>query len=398
MAEASMLTPSRDNPMRWLSSLAHLPPQQQRQFLLVLGASLQQQQHMVCNPFGGTGSCMELPSNSSFADVCKEHDLKVDCAWYSEDLHEVAENPTDTLKAAMMARGVEDLESACTECFDAQRRLWCSQTVPKCGSFGATVETTILPALTTMAAAIDDGQNHLEALANAVPSLLNASSLSMPCRAMCEAVIGTCSCKKDRTFGELLDSYIASHPDMTGLPPGFSAHIFQRIHATPLCTLFADTNTPGFAGHCDASTPAVCSDTQRWCSGDGGSNVGPLVAGELVAAQMARAMFGWVAQPGSGLAGDEEVALATAGDSDVQALQDVYVRRGGAAQAQGASSHTGLVVLLVCVGLVAAGGGAFAWFRFGRPRLLRARGGEYVPMASLEDGADYRPPAEEPVR
>ena len=35
----------------------------------------------------------------------------------------------------------------------------------------------------------------------------------MPCTAA-QAVIGTCSCKKDRTFGELLDSYIASHPDM----------------------------------------------------------------------------------------------------------------------------------------------------------------------------------------
>lgn len=48
------------------------------------------------------------------------------------------------------------------------------------------METAILPALTGMAAAIDDGQNHLEALASAVPALLNASSLAMPCRAMCE--------------------------------------------------------------------------------------------------------------------------------------------------------------------------------------------------------------------
>ncbi len=138
--------------------------------------------------------------------------MQVDCAWYSDDLHEVAEDPTDVLKAAMKARGVADLESACPECFDAQRRLWCAQTVPKCGaplagqrpasrawcgarppdararagSFAATVEVAVLPALTQMAAAVDDGQNHLEALGNAVPSLLNASSLAMPCRAMCE--------------------------------------------------------------------------------------------------------------------------------------------------------------------------------------------------------------------
>jgi len=141
--------------------------------------------------------------------------VQVDCAWYSDDLHEVAEDPTDVLKAAMKARGVADLESACPACFDAQRRLWCAQTVPKCGalpppcrvfrrprapgaaarppdararagSFAATVEVAVLPALAQMAAVVDDGQNHLEALGNAVPSLLNASSLAMPCRAMCE--------------------------------------------------------------------------------------------------------------------------------------------------------------------------------------------------------------------
>lgn len=80
--------------------------------------------------------------------------LQVDCAWYKEDLHEVAENPTETLKAAMKARcalqhgtadssgnkivqddiqlfgrGVGELESACPECFDAQR---CANTLENC--------------------------------------------------------------------------------------------------------------------------------------------------------------------------------------------------------------------------------------------------------------------------
>lgn len=71
-----------------------------------------------------------------------------------------------------------------------------------------------------------------------------------------------------------------------GLPAGFSAHIFQRVHATPLCALFADAGMPGFAGHCDVSAPAACSNPERWCAGDGGANVGPLVVGELVAAQV----------------------------------------------------------------------------------------------------------------
>jgi hypothetical protein len=86
-----------------------------------------------------------------------------------------------------------------------------------------------------------------------------------------------------------------------------------------------------------------------------------------------------------------QVALASAGSGDVDALHSAYVRSGGPAPAQ-SSSHTGLIVLLVCAGLLVAAGGAFAWFRLARPRLLGAPRGEYVPMASLEEGADYRPP------
>ena len=84
------------------------------------------------------------------------------------------------------------------------------------------------------------------------------------------------------------------------------------------------------------------------------------------------------------------MALADAGD---KSLRDTYIRRGGAAQEKH-TSHTGLIILLVCAGLVAAAGGAFAWFKYGRPRLLGVSRTDYVSMASLEEGADYRPPAE----
>lgn len=48
-----------------------------------------------------------------------------------------------------------------------------------------------------------------------------------------QAVIGTCSCKKDRTFGELLDSYIASHPDMVVRAARLSA--CTSTSAVPVC-------------------------------------------------------------------------------------------------------------------------------------------------------------------
>ena len=87
---------------------------------------------------------------------------------------------------AVLAGGANGLYH-CPSCDSSSTsRQPCLEPFHFAGSFGVTVETAILPALTGMAAAIDDGQNHLEALASAVPSLLNASSLAMPCRAMCE--------------------------------------------------------------------------------------------------------------------------------------------------------------------------------------------------------------------
>ena len=50
--------------------------------------------------------------------------------------------------------------------------------------------------------------NKLQALGKATPRLANAMALSMPCREMCEAVMSTCSCGKENTFGELLQAVI----------------------------------------------------------------------------------------------------------------------------------------------------------------------------------------------
>ena len=40
-------------------------------------AAAQVQLNSTCNPFGGEGACQQLPNDSKFAAVCKEHDLKV---------------------------------------------------------------------------------------------------------------------------------------------------------------------------------------------------------------------------------------------------------------------------------------------------------------------------------
>ncbi len=74
--------------------------------------------------------------------------------------------------------------------------------VPKCGSFSASIERALLPAIAAIDNARDYGKTQLDALSEAVPLLLNASSLTMPCREMCEAVVATCGCNNDYSFGK----------------------------------------------------------------------------------------------------------------------------------------------------------------------------------------------------
>ena len=74
--------------------------------------------------------------------------MQVDCAYYSEDLAEVQQDPAERLKTSLSALGYGSLEAACPECFQNQLALWCAQTVPKCGSFSAAVEGSLLPAIT----------------------------------------------------------------------------------------------------------------------------------------------------------------------------------------------------------------------------------------------------------
>ncbi len=137
---------------------------------------MQVQLNSTCNAFGGVGSCQQLPSDSKFADVCKEHDLKVglavlrlccltnsdqrmesfigprvrmpraqrriarlmsahvvsqvDCVYYDEDLVEVAEDPVSAVKEALSHCQLHGLEHACPQCFENQRRLVCARMCP----------------------------------------------------------------------------------------------------------------------------------------------------------------------------------------------------------------------------------------------------------------------------
>ena len=57
---------------------------------------------------------------------------------------------------------------------------WCSQTVPKCGSFQSNVEAGVLPAIATVLNAQELGENAVQSLGEAIPGLLQASPASSP--------------------------------------------------------------------------------------------------------------------------------------------------------------------------------------------------------------------------
>lgn len=55
-------------------SIVHLPRLLEGERGVILEASADLQ---ACNIFGGESACMQLPQNSTFAQLCPEHDLKV---------------------------------------------------------------------------------------------------------------------------------------------------------------------------------------------------------------------------------------------------------------------------------------------------------------------------------
>lgn len=188
--------------------------------------------------------------------------------------------------------------------------------VPKCGSFSVTVEKAILPALAAVVQAREDGETHADALSRAMPILLAAFGLAMPCREMCEAVVTSCNCNNDYTFGKLLKAWLDSAKSSSGsaqpLSTDSAASILSNFYDKPLCSMFASRAKAGFSGHC-YDLPTACSNPDQWCNGDGGANKDIMVVQELMAAQLATALFGVA----GGLFDDEQEMLDTSGNENV---------------------------------------------------------------------------------
>lgn len=261
---------------------SHMPPAQQKLILTLLGTQIQASQHMDCNLFGGRDACKALPETSTFASKCTREDLSVDCAYYQFALQETNDAPpSENITKMAQELNIPECE-ACDAHVDA---LWCAQSAPKCGSFDAEVGRVVIPTLSkvldTMDAAKDKEEEEktemiMQVLADALPDLIKASSLSMPCRAMCEAVVDTCGCGRKRTFGSLIEAQVkraeaeaaeAAQKNGTAYVPetaeAIEKVVFAKVWDLPLCELYAESTVEGFVGHCEVAAQPTASC--GWC-------------------------------------------------------------------------------------------------------------------------------------
>ena len=86
-----------------------------------------------------------------------------------------------------------------------------------------------------------------------------------------------------RSFGSLLEAWSARRSqESPGMSSSFAAIVFSQIYDRPLCSVFASSSEPAFAGPCEA-LPLVCEDADRWCRQEKGKTDGQMVVqGEVL--------------------------------------------------------------------------------------------------------------------
>lgn len=321
-----------------LKMVARLPPKQQRLVLAGIGLEMQKKQQSDCNIFGGSAECKSLPADSDFARMCPNHPLTSDCVYYNEELVEIEDDPMMDLKAEMEEQG----DDQCERCLHHEQELWCAGAVPPCGSFQQHVEVAILPAMVQLIDAREQGSSAelMTVVAQAIPTIMQTMSLSMPCREMCHRVINTCGCGKEHTFGSLISSLQenTANENERKLPSGIGEKVFSKVWDVPICNLYSPANSSDFTGACipaDGEVDEPCS----WCGSD--NDLSTFVEMQL-AGQFAEQVYGWVAGPlGLMDIADEFVSSEEYDDTDYTVEGEDYE-----------DDSDDIVIVLVVVGLL----------------------------------------------
>ncbi|KAK3273920.1 hypothetical protein CYMTET_17867 [Cymbomonas tetramitiformis] len=367
-----------------LKMVANLPPKQQRLVLAGIGLNMQKKQQSDCNIFGGAADCKSLPADSDFARMCPNHPLTSDCVYYNEELVEIEDDPMTDLKAEMEEQGDEQ----CERCLHHEQELWCAGAVPPCGSFQQHVEVAILPAMVQLIDAREQGSSVelMTVVAQAIPTIMQTMSLSMPCREMCYRVINTCGCGKEHTFGSLISSLQENTDDENErkLPSGIGEKIFSKVWDVPICNLYSPANSSDFTGAC-IPADGVLDEPCSWCGSD--NDLSTFVEMQL-AGQFAEQVYGWVAGP----LGLMDVADEFVGSEEYNDVSDYVDDEGDEGDADD------IIIVLVVVGLLLLIGGvaSFLFIKTDTLKTLFGRlddtSGTYRPVNLDSDGL-LSPPA-----
>ncbi|GJP52640.1 hypothetical protein CLOM_g11741 [Closterium sp. NIES-68] len=129
----------------------------------------------------------------------------VDCAYTLEEQVDLSLDPNVVVRSRLVQAGYDP---PCEPCLQALHRFWCGQTAPTCGTFDKILDE-ILPELRQ----ITTGQEKPDALIEAaLPRMIAAFSLGLPCKEMCLEVTSFCSCGQITTFGQAMEFLEAARP------------------------------------------------------------------------------------------------------------------------------------------------------------------------------------------
>lgn len=344
-----------------LSRLGSMSQEERHEALSLLGEFVKGQLNAHCNVFGGREACVDL-AGTELAAMCPGLEPRVDCLYYSEDMLSLQQTPVDRFKQDLAERGVHDLEQYCPECLDNLHQTWCTQALPKCGTFDALLDHTIFPAVQQL-----QGDSAGSMPQDWADEFSRNVSVLLPCREMCDAVVNTCGCGKQKTFGDIVASLVPGGSSAGAVAAPLLSALEDAWRDKGVCELFAYRGEHGFQGHC-VDLKSSCHRHDEWCSREGGEE-GAQDPEQLILGPVVRAIFGW--DDASKDDPDRFVVHAEAGTGDTS----------------GSGGSTAVVVLAVLLALalaaLAAIGGVWYWQNHVRRDQL-----EYVSLVELNDHAD----------
>jgi hypothetical protein len=89
-----------------LAGAAHLPLHSQKLILKAMGDSISSFGEGRCNIFGGSSSCVAIPSDSDYVKQCPDANKKVDCALRMAAFEHIAKDPEIHFQEKMSSEGM----------------------------------------------------------------------------------------------------------------------------------------------------------------------------------------------------------------------------------------------------------------------------------------------------